>query len=76
MLVGYLLGRNVYSGLLSRHRKLRIIKKYVYVKKKKKTDQEFPGGVVVKDWVLSSLLWPGFSPWPGNSCLTQGQPKK
>ena len=26
---------------------------------------EFPGGLVVKDLVLS-LLWLGFSPWPGD----------
>ena len=31
----------------------------------------------VKDLVLS-LLWPGcsFSPWPGNFCMLQVQPKK
>ena len=41
---------------------------------------EFPGGLVVKDWVLSLLwiellLWLKFDPWPRNSCMPQAQPK-
>ena len=36
---------------------------------------EFPGGLVVKDSALS-LLWRGFSPWPGNFCRPPAQPKK
>ena len=30
---------------------------------------------LVKDLALS-LLWCGFSPWPGNFCILQAQPKK
>ena len=36
---------------------------------------EFPGGLVVKDLVLS-VLWLGFDPWPGNFCTSRGWPKK
>ena len=34
----------------------------------KATKEMFPGGLVVKDTALS-LLWLGFDPWPGNSCM-------
>ena len=37
--------------------------------------EEFPGGLVVKDSVLS-LLWLGLDPWPGNFCMLQVQLKK
>ena len=42
----------------------------------KETEQDFPGGLVVKDLALSLqqlglLLWYGFHPWFGNLCLTQ-----
>ena len=41
-----------------------------------KNIQEFPGGLVVKDLVLS-LLWLGFHPWPRTSaCLRHNQKKK
>ena len=41
----------------------------------------FPGGLMVKDSVLSllwlrSLLWLGFFPWPGNVCMPWVWPKK
>ena len=36
---------------------------------------ELPGCLVVKDLMLS-LLWPGFSLWPGNFHLPRVQPKK
>ena len=32
----------------------------------------FPGGVAVKDLVLS-LLWQGFDPWPQGTSASQGQ---
>ena len=44
--------------------------------------EEFPGGLAVKDLMLSplwlwSLLWHGFDPWPRNFCMLQcGQKKK
>ena len=37
--------------------------------------EEFPGGLAVKDLALS-LLWLGFSLWPGNFGRLQAQPKK
>ena len=37
---------------------------------------EFPGGLVVKDLLTSSLLWHECDPWPGNFCMLQAQPKK
>ena len=37
---------------------------------------EFPGGLVVKDLLTSSLLWHESDPWPGNFCMLQAQPKK
>ena len=37
--------------------------------------KEFPGGLVVKDPVLS-LLWHRFSPWPANFHMPHMQPKK
>ena len=41
-----------------------------------KTDKlGFPGGLVVKDSVLS-LLWLEFSPWARNLCMPWAQPKK
>ena len=36
---------------------------------------EFHGGLVVKDPLLS-LLWQGFSPWPGNFCVSWAWPNK
>ena len=33
--------------------------------KSKNSLMEFSGGLVIKD-PASSLLWPGFDPWPGN----------
>ena len=33
---------------------------------------EFPGGLVIKDLALS-LLWCGFSPWPGNFRMSWAQ---
>ena len=36
---------------------------------------EFPGGLVVKDSVLS-LLWLGLNFWPRNFCRLWAQPKK
>ena len=43
--------------------------------------EEFPGGLVVKVWVLSLLwlglpLWLRFNPWPKNICMLWSQPKK
>ena len=43
--------------------------------------QEFPGGLAVKDLVLSllwleSLLWLGFNPWYRYFCILRVQPKK
>ena len=40
-----------------------------------KQKQEFPGGLAVKESVLS-LLWPGCSSWPGNFHMPQAWPKK
>lgn len=40
----------------------------VIVSFKKFPPWEFPGGLVVRDLVLS-LLWSGFVPWPGNLCI-------
>ena len=42
---------------------------------KKKYHQEFPGGLVVKDSVLS-LLWLRFDPWPRNFLMPLMWPKK
>ena len=36
---------------------------------------EWPGGIAVKNPVLS-LLWHGFDPWPGNFCMSWVQQKK
>jgi len=44
-------------------------------KTKTKKMQEFPGGLAVKDPVLS-LLRPGFEPWPGNFHIPWGTAKK
>ena len=33
-----------------------------------KMNQEFPGGLAVKDLALS-LLWVKFKPWPENFCM-------
>ena len=38
-------------------------------------EEEFPGGLVVKDLVLSPL-WLGFDPCPGNFHMLQAWPKK
>ena len=43
--------------------------------------QEFPGGLVVKDpvlslWWLGSLMRCGFDSWPGNFCILYVQQKK
>ena len=43
--------------------------------------REFPGGLAVKDPVLSqlrlrSLLWGSFDPWPGNFYMPRAWPKK
>ena len=40
------------------------------------TFYEFPSGLVVKKDLMSSLLWQGFDPWPGNFCMPQVWPKK
>ena len=37
--------------------------------------KEFPGGLAVKDSVLS-LLWVGFDPWPRNFCTPWVQQSK
>ena len=47
----------------------------------KDTGMEFPGGLMVKDSVLSLLwlrllLWLGLDPWPGNVCMPQARPLK
>ena len=36
---------------------------------------KFPGSLAVKDSALS-LLWFGFSPWPGNFSMPREQPKE
>ena len=36
---------------------------------------EFPGGLEVKDFVLS-LLWLGLDPWPRSFCILWSWPKK
>ena len=36
---------------------------------------EFPGGLAVRDSMLS-LLWLRFDPWPGNFCMPRMQPKQ
>ena len=36
--------------------------------------QEFPGGLAVKDLMLS-LLWCRFDPWAGNFCMPGLKPK-
>ena len=38
-------------------------------------NEEFPGGLVVKDLALS-LLWLGFDAWPRNFHMLQVRPKK
>ena len=43
--------------------------------KKKNHIGEFPGGLEIKDLVLS-LLWPGFHPWPKNFCMWWASKKK
>ena len=42
---------------------------------KNRRQREFPGGLVVKDPVLS-MLWCRFDPWPGNFCMPQVQTTK
>ena len=37
--------------------------------------REFPGGLEVKDLVLS-LLWRAFDPWPGNTGMLWVWPRK
>ena len=41
----------------------------------KMPEREFPGGLEVKDSVLS-LLWLGFNPWPVNIHMPWMQPPK
>ena len=41
----------------------------------KNTKLEFPGGLVVKESVLS-LLWLGFDPWPRNFHMVPAGSKK
>ena len=36
---------------------------------------KFPGGLAVKDLILS-LLWLGLDPYPNNFCMLWVQPKK
>ena len=51
---------------------------FIYLKEKKekkKTFEEFPGDLVVKDLALS-LLWPRFNQWPGNCHTLQVRQKK
>ena len=45
------------------------------MKKSPRNTQEFPGGLMVKDLVLS-LLGRRFHPWPGNFCMAQPKKKK
>ena len=42
---------------------------------KKKKGSFFPGGIAIKDSVLS-LLWLRFNPWSRNFCTPQAGPKK
>ena len=49
--------------------------KEIKIKELKQSEykEEFPGGLVVKNSTFS-LLWLGFSPWPGNfTCHGHGQ---
>ena len=39
-----------------------------------KGNEDFPGGLMVKDSALS-LLWLRFDPWPGNFGMPQIEPK-
>ena len=51
---------------------------FCLLKKKKKKNPlvlEFPGGLEVKDLVLT-LLWCRFHPWLGNFCMPWAWPKK
>ena len=68
-------GEGAKTGLTAEqacHNRIPILPNISFTSKKK---QEFPGGLSIKDPVLS-LLWHGLDPWPRNFCMAQGTAKR
>lgn len=60
------------TGMLQRSTENKMVA-VMMMPSKKEASKEFPGGLVIKDLVLS-LWWHGFDPWPRNSTCYQHPP--